>query len=271
VKPSAALAYMWFDLAARRGVAGAAKARDALGRTMKPFALKLAKAFAARWKPKRVRKDFRLRGGGTGVFVNFSHWVVTNEHVIKRCSLLAVQHDGRIWDRVKVIAARRDIDLALLEVEVPDGRSFTHGIAAIAPPDRAPLGEQVAVFGYPWSGILSSQGVFTVGILNAHVGARNNRNYIQISAPIQPGNSGSAVYDETGQVMGIVASSLRPIKNTMPQIVNFAVKGSVMREMIDAFHTPNYSFDAKTAPTLTVKQRAKVAQRNAAHVLCYGH
>jgi TPR repeat protein len=267
-KVDMAQAYKWYGVAAKLGMKKAEAPRDATARSLKFLQLALIKREIKRWRPGRAMKDLRLRSGGTGVFVNFSHWVVTNEHVIAGCTRVAVRYKGKLWDRVKIIGARKNVDLALLEVEVPVGRRLTHGVAAIAPPDDAPLGEQVAVYGYPWSNVLSPSGVFTLGILNAHVGIKNNKNFIQISAPIQPGNSGSAVYDERGRVMGIVSSTLESYKRPA-QNVNFAVKGSVLSKMIDAFHTPNYSFDEKNSPTITVKERARVGQRNSVHIQCY--
>jgi len=271
VKKNSVLAHMWYNLAASRGNKSAIAARNRLAKKMRAKHIELAQRLARNWKPKRSFKSLKFKSTGTGFFVNLSHWVVTNEHVISGCVKLAVRYKGRIWRNVSIIAARKDVDLALLQVKTAKGQTFTHGIAAIAPPDDAPLGEAVSIYGYPWSSVLAADGVFTTGILNAHAGPGNNKNFIQISAPIQPGNSGSAVYDEKGRVIGIVSSRLNPRGGKMPQNVNFAVKGSVLTKMINAFHTPSYSFDDKKAPVLSIKGRARVAKRNSAHILCYGY
>lgn len=271
VKKNRILAHKWFNLAASRGYQNAIAKRDRVERKLSPKAVDLAQRLARQWKVKRRLKDLRLISSGTGFFVNLSHWVVTNQHVVEECVRVAIQYNDRIWGDVTIIGARKDVDLALLRVNVAKGVQFSHGIAPIAPPGDSPLGESVIVFGYPLTTVLSASGVLTTGFLNAHAGAGNDKRFIQISAPIQSGNSGSAVYDEKGRVIGVVRSTLAIWRGKIAQNINFAVKGSVLRKIIDSFHAPNYAFDDKTAPDLSVKERAALAKRNSARVLCYGH
>ncbi len=73
----------------------------------------------------------------------------------------------------------------------------------------------------------------TVGNVSAVAGLGDDTRYLQISAPIQPGNSGGPVLDENGNVVGVVVSKLNVLKvasaiNDVPQNVNFAIKASVL-------------------------------------------
>lgn len=115
-------------------------------------------------------------------------------------------------------------DLALLRVET--------GAGAYAPVRlETRLGEPVAVFGYPLSHVLASAGNFTLGNVTALAGLGNDTRFIQISAPVQPGNSGGPLLDTYGNVIGVVTSKLDVlaalvVTGDIPQNVNFALRGA---------------------------------------------
>jgi S1-C subfamily serine protease len=97
------------------------------------------------------------------------------------------------------------------------------------------LGEQVAAFGFPLAPLLSSSGNFTLGNITALAGLADDSRYFQISAPVQPGNSGGPLLDQSGNVVGIVAEKLNALRmmfatnGDIAQNVNFAIKASVAR------------------------------------------
>lgn len=95
---------------------------------------------------------------------------------------------------------------------------------------RSHLGDDLLVFGYPLLGILSTSGNLTRGYLTAMTGLRDDERYMQISAPVQPGNSGGPVLDMGGDVIGVVTYKLDALMTMkaigdLPQNVNFALKG----------------------------------------------
>ena len=105
----------------------------------------------------------------------------------------------------------------------------------------APLrqGEGVIVFGYPLSGLLASSGNLTAGNLTALAGLRDDARLLQISAPVQPGNSGGPVLDRAGNIVGVVVGKLdallvASVLKDIPQNVNFAIKGSVATNFLEA-------------------------------------
>lgn len=69
-------------------------------------------------------------------------------------------------------------------------------------------GEDIVVFGFPLNSILSSGGNLTPGVVSALTGLGNNSSQIQITAPIQPGSSGSPVVNLQGKVVGVVTSKM---------------------------------------------------------------
>jgi S1-C subfamily serine protease len=101
------------------------------------------------------------------------------------------------------------------------------------------LGDSVVVYGFPLVNVLASQGNLTTGSISALAGLGNDSRMLQISAPVQPGNSGGPLLDSYGTVVGVVVMKLnaRMVQETtgdLPQNVNFAIKGSVAREFLAA-------------------------------------
>ena len=173
---------------------------------------------AAATAPKRVSS------AGTGFFVSDQGHFVTNHHVIKDCRAIDARRPGQLRQPASIVAVDPTNDLALLRVETGKG-----AFAPVRVETR--LGEAVAVFGYPLSHVLASGGNFTLGNVTALAGLGNDTRFIQISAPVQPGNSGGPLLDIYGNVIGVVTSKLDAVAalaatGDIPQNVNFALRGS---------------------------------------------
>lgn len=145
-------------------------------------------------------------------------------------------------------------DLAL--VQIPGDAKASAAIAS--EPGKLRQGEDIVVFGFPLNAVLSSGGNLTPGIVSALTGLGNNTNQIQITAPIQPGSSGSPVLTKKGEVVGVVSMKLSDSKmakatGQVGQNVNFAVNGQTLRTFLDT-HKVDYrsgvgffSWDKSTA------------------------
>lgn len=95
------------------------------------------------------------------------------------------------------------------------------------------------VVGFPLSGLLSSDPIVTTGIISALAGMRNDQRDLQISAPIQPGNSGGPVFDANGRIAGIAVGTLDTVQmaraiGVVPENVNFAIKADEARQFLAA-------------------------------------
>ncbi len=168
---------------------------------------------------------------GTG-FVVARQRVLTNHHVVDGCRRLTVRGpEGRELPASLAAAPDGRRDLALLAVEGDPGPALRFRSAPVR------RGEEVVTYGFPLSGILSSGPTLTTGEVNALSGLRDNPLQFQISAPVQPGNSGGPLLDRQGNVLGVVVSKLNAAgiaarTGDIPQNVNFAVKGSEALEYL---------------------------------------
>jgi len=132
----------------------------------------------------------------------------------------------------RIVAKDAVNDLALLETETRPAR-----FATIRPTAR--LGEAVAVFGFPLARVLASSGNFTLGNITALAGIGDDTRFLQISAPVQPGNSGGPLLDESGNVIGVVTSKLNALKTIaatgdVTQNVNFAIRASALTAFLES-------------------------------------
>ncbi|MCA3272200.1 MAG: trypsin-like peptidase domain-containing protein [Roseomonas sp.] len=173
----------------------------------------------------------RAVSSGTG-FVVAARRIMTNHHVIDGCAEVAARlPDGReLPARVMISDTTRD--LALLSTEADAGPILPFRSAG-----TYRRGEGVVTYGFPLAGLLSSGPTLTTGEVSALSGLADNPRHIQISAPVQPGNSGGPLLDMRGQVIGVVVSKLNAGQvarqtGDIPQNVNFAVKHTEALEFL---------------------------------------
>jgi len=167
---------------------------------------------------------------GTGFAVGNGNSVLTNFHVVDGCKSVRIADVGP--GQIKILDRRNDI--AVIQ---PD-RPIT-GPLRFRSDDQLKPGEEIIVIGFPLKGLLSSAPTVTTGIVSSLAGLRDDRTRFQISAPVQPGNSGGPVLDRAGNVVGMVVSKLNVLRiarmtGDIPQNVNFAIPVSIITSILDA-------------------------------------
>ena len=135
------------------------------------------------------------------------------------------------------------------------------------------LGETVFVLGFPYPGILGQGLNVTDGLVSSLSGNQNDTRYLQITAPVQPGNSGGPLVDSNGLVVGVVSMRLNEIevlrrRGSLPQNVNFAIRADLAK----SFLRGNAVDPAVDEPTraLSASEIAKRAQAYTVQVVCLG-
>ncbi len=165
-------------------------------------------------------------GNGSGSIVSADGHILTNHHVVSGCAYLTVNGNN-----AALVGSDVRVDLALLLAPQLAGRN------PVRFSDRpAELGEPVIVMGYPVFGISPSLNV-TAGIVSSTVGFRGDRTRIQITAPVQPGNSGGPVLSQDGTQVAVVAEKPSVVTALMRNIENigWAIRGAQAKEFLSRF------------------------------------
>ncbi len=208
---------------------------------------------------------------GSGIIVNTEGLILTNNHVAGACKAMLIKAYNAAPTPGVLEAVDPKNDLALVRTRAG------YGAPAIFRPQSKParLGESVGVVGYPLAGLLSSEPKATFGQINSVAGMNNDYTLLQISAPVQPGNSGGPVFGEDGAVLGIVVSTTSPALiakiGTVPQNINFAIRGEIAQIFMTA-HGVSFRTTAARRPGAEVKldtaDIAQAGERSTVQVFC---
>jgi S1-C subfamily serine protease len=173
-----------------------------------------------------------LRVSGTGFLITADGYLITNHHVVKGAAQIRVLTlAGRIPAKVvKVDAAN---DLALLKAE------GTFSPVPVATSRTVRLGGTVATVGFPDPGLQGFAPKLAKGEIASLSGPQDDPRFFQISLPVQPGNSGGALVDQHGNVVGIVSAKLNAraalvASGALPENVNYAVKSSFLLSFLES-------------------------------------
>ena len=271
-------AHMWFNLAASKGNDSGRKNRDIIEQRMTPQQIAEAQRLAGEWKPRSAAAPGRpiaapsapfppeLAGSGTGFYISTDGNVLTNAHVIDACSSLAVESIGKPAIEARLVASDARNDLAVIHAKgrAPRAAAFRSGSMR--------QGQSVVVYGFPLLGAVASSGNATTGNVSALAGLGDDTRLLQISAPVQPGNSGGPLMDMTGAVLGVVVGKLNAAKvmeviGDIPQNINFAIKAHVVIGFLES-HGVEYQ-TAPKAQEMNVSDVADSARAFSVRVLCY--
>jgi len=144
---------------------------------------------------------------GTGFVVSSNGHIVTNQHVVDGCvGDIQGNLTGEAPVKLRLVSSDETNDLALLQAP----GSFKD-VATIK--DKAVhSGDNVVAIGFPYHGLLTSDFTVTTGIVSSLSGIFNDTRFLQISAAVQPGNSGGPLFASSGEVVGVVAAKLNALR-----------------------------------------------------------
>jgi serine protease Do len=158
--------------------------------------------------------------GGTGFLISSDGYLVTSYHLVKGAGKIFAENEKYGLLKTSVIAADRQHDLALLKIE-GEKIQFRQVPLSIAS-GRVKLGEKVFTLGYPKDDI-----VYGEGSLSSLSGFESDSASCQVSVPVNPGNSGSPLFNDKGQLIGMVSG-----KQIESEAASFALKAEFIQQLI---------------------------------------
>lgn len=240
-------AYKWYNLAAANGYGKATELRNSLALRMTPdqiaVAQQRASEFVARKQPgngvgrgkNSTPEDPSLasrKASGSGFFITEDGYLLTNAHVVDEAERLVV---NTRFGAFSASLVKKDSvnDIAVLKVS-----GGFHALPII-PSRTVKLGDTVFTIGFPNPQLQGTDPKLTDGKISSLAGAQDDARQFQISAAVQPGNSGGALVNSSGNVVGIVAARLSDIaafktSGALPQNVNYAIKSSYVLSLLES-------------------------------------
>ncbi len=235
--------YKWHLLAAAQGDEAAKKTADGMEKEMTRDQIAEGQKLARNFKPREAPTpgaerspmeiaQTRPESSGTGFFITEDGYLITNEHVTSEGAKVRLITESGIISAtvVKVDAAN---DLSLLKA---DGKFIALPVISSR---SVRLGAPVATLGFPNIGLQGFAPKLAKGEIAGLSGVQDDARHFQISAPVQPGNSGGALLDERGNVIGVVVAKLSQkaalaATGTLAENVNYAVKSSYLLSFLES-------------------------------------
>lgn len=238
------LGLAWTYLASKNGYAKATEIIPILEKDLNPASIVKAREIAhniqsqlshSLSEPSKDSIDKKtskpdVMASGSGVIVSRQGHILTAYHVVHTATRISVVSNGKTYDAT-IISTDQDNDVALLKCE----GEFTP--APVAHSSNVRVGAKVFTIGYPNISIQGLNAKVTTGEINSMSGIGDDPKLLQISVAVQPGNSGGALFDTFGNVIGIISSKLDSAKTaavtgSLPQDVNYAIKSRYFVEML---------------------------------------
>lgn len=170
------------------------------------------------------------KSSGTGFFVSSNGYIITNNHVVegaRNIKVTKVNGDSYKKYNAKVEVSDKQNDLAIIKITDPSFSSigslpYTFKFMA------ANVGEDCFVLGYPLVSTMGTDIKLTNGVISSRTGFNGSVSEYQMSAPVQPGNSGGPLFDKNGNIIGVVCA-----KHTGAENAGYAVKASYIRNLVE--------------------------------------
>lgn len=169
---------------------------------------------------------------GTGFAVRSRTTLVTAFHVIDGAQAIEASCGDGKPTSAKVERIDPANDLALLRLAEPTSHSLE-----LAPENSIAIGQKVFTIGYPVPGLLGIDAKYSDGAISSLSGIQGAANLLQVTVPIQPGNSGGPLVDDSGRVVAVITSTAAVqgfLRRTgsLPQNINWAVRSEYVRPLL---------------------------------------
>lgn len=235
--------------------ADAASSEVDLFRTAQNLAERSPKALAERYG-EAVIKISTPSAIGSGFIIDPRGYAITNAHVVQGENRIraTVFEQGEnemrrlLIEDVRIVAVNNHLDLALIQLEHPDGEAFAR--VYVQGEETLAAGQEVFAIGAP----LGLERTLSTGVVATTQRSFEGMSYIQTTAQINPGNSGGPLFNTKGEVIGVAN-----MKIPFGEGLGFAIPARYVRDFIrnrDAFafdaDNPNSGFNYQEAPTRRV-------------------
>lgn len=185
----------------------------------------------------KVPGDVKVISGGSGFLIDPKGYIITNAHVLKGSGAVVVNSEGQEFNAT-IVHVDASKDLAILKISDVDYKPLKALPYSIRK-NNSDLGEQIFTLGYPRNDI-----VYGEGYLSARTGYNSDSLSYQVQISANPGNSGGPVFNNNGEVIGILST-----RQAQAEGVAFAVKSKNIYTLVEELKKDDTTFDKLKLPS----------------------
>lgn len=195
---------------------------------------------------------------GTGFLISDQGYVVTNHHVIKNSKLISVSFNDKDMKQnydAKIIYDDKKNDLSILKIK-PDAKLKRINSLTKIIDEEYPKGTKVFTLGYPLIETMGESIKLSDGIISSEYGYMSNPGMYQLTTPINPGNSGGPLFDEHGNLIGVINS-----KYTGTENVTYAIKAKTLINIVRKLKIPIVAKPKKNISKLNLAEQVNELEK----------
>lgn len=199
--------------------------------------------------------DKNTSKSGTGFAISVDGLIVTNYHVVgegNRIIVRGIDGDFNVDFLAKKVIEDKNNDLAIIKIIDNSFKDFGN-IPYSLKQSSSDVGENVFVLGYPLTATMGDEIKLTNGIISSKTGFQNDVTSYQISAPVQPGNSGGPLFDDSGYLIGIINA-----KHLEAENASYAVKVNYLSNLLDLLDYQSSQPKANDLSEKTLKEQVAI-------------
>ena len=201
--------------------------------------------------------DKDIKATGSGIIFSTSGYILTNYHVIENSNKFVVELNtpsGKVSYNTELILQDKENDLAVIKIKDDQFKDLPPINYSFKENGSLDVGGSVFTIGYPHA--LSGMGKeakFTDGKISSKTGYNGSMNSFQTSIPVQPGNSGGPVFNDSGQLIGVINATFRSADN-----VSYAIKLNYIRNIIELLNEKVEIPASNSLASLSLEEKVKV-------------
>ncbi|MDP2385863.1 MAG: trypsin-like peptidase domain-containing protein [Bacteroidota bacterium] len=200
--------------------------------------------------------DLDVKASGSGIVFGANGYILTNYHVVENANKVLVEFtiNGEKKSYSATVAQKDiDNDLAILKINDESFKPYSGINYSFKENGQIDIGASVFTIGYPFA--LSGMGKdakFTDGKVSSKTGYNGAINAFQTSIPVQPGNSGGAVFNEKGELVGVINSKVVGADN-----VSYAIKLNYIKNLVEVLPETVNSPSSQSVINLSLEEKIK--------------
>lgn len=208
--------------------------------------------------PIQSTQQEKQKTSGTGIAISTNGLIVTCNHVVEGAEKVVVRGINNDFSKIihaKVISRDLNNDLAIIQLEDTSFKisgNIPYSIAA----QESDVGSDVFALGYPLRSTMGDEIKLTNGIISSKSGFQGDITTYQISVPVQPGNSGGPLFDDRGNLIGIISA-----KHLLAENASYAVKTSYMKLLLESLPNPPQLIKTNSLALKTLSEKVKILKQ----------